>query len=404
MSKLKSVIPNPKSKKRKSKTKPLFQAHDKFFKIAFQDKENASDFLKAYFLPQFPDILLDWDALHLDDAQHVSSKLHPLFSDVIYRCKLKGDITNKVVYVSFLFEHKSKMPTSEFDMRLQLLEYIVAIKRKNKSEKHPESIVIPIVFNQSDKSWEQQPFRNCFPDAPISLLQFVPEFAYFVFNLTDLSDEQIRMLREYSALRGVLLAMKHYKNMNFLNHHFEEIVNFIEEHPEKEDLWQTVFTYILGNGELELDIVTNILKNIHSPKIRQKMNLATNKGIFGQAYRQGRDETIVIWKSKLENTQNELIEARIEAENAKTIAENAKIAAAENAKIAAENAKIAAENAKIEAENAKIQAENRRIFLTLLHGWHRQADLQFIADIACISLKETKTIGDKKTTILQKIK
>jgi hypothetical protein len=213
MSKLKSVTPNPKSKKSKPKAKPLFQAHDKFFKIAFQDKENASDFLKAYFL---------------------------------------------------------------------------------------------------------------------------------------------------------------YKNMNFLNHHFEEIVNFIEEHPEKEDLWQTIFTYILGNGELELDIVTNILKNIHSPKIRQKMDLATNKGIFGQAYRQGRDETIAIWKSKLENTQNELIEARIAAENAKTTAENAKMAA--------ENAKIAA------AENA----ENTRIFLTLLHGWYRQADLQFIADIACIALKEAK--------------
>ncbi|MEN9612724.1 MAG: hypothetical protein RLZZ628_3538 [Bacteroidota bacterium] len=120
------------------------------------------------------------------------------------------------------------------------------------------------------------------------------------------------------------------------------------------------------------------------------MNLATNKGIFGEAYRKGRDEATEIWKSKLQNTQNELIEARIEAENAKTTAENAKIAA-ENAKIAAENAKAAAaENARIEAENMRIEAENTRIFLTLLHGWHRQADLQLISDIACISLKETK--------------
>jgi hypothetical protein len=268
-------------------------------------------------------------------------------------------------------------------MRLQLLEYIVAIKRKNKSEKQPESIVIPIVFNQSEKNWEQQAFRNCFPNAPISLLQFVPEFAYFVFNLVGLPDEQIRLLREYSALRGVLLAMKHYKNVDFLNHHFEEIVQFIEEHPEKEDLWQTVFTYILGNGELGLDVVTNILKNIHSPKVRQKMNLATNKGIFGEAYRQGRAEEAIIWKTKLQNTQNELIEARIEAENAKT--------AAENAKIAAENAKMAAENARIEAAIlARIEAEMNRVFLSLLHGWNRQAPPQLIADIADIPLKEAE--------------
>jgi hypothetical protein len=369
-------------KKRKPKVPPLFQAHDKFFKIVFQDKENASDFLKTYFMPQFPDISLDLDTLHLD-AQHVSSKLHPLFSDVIYRCQLKDDTTGKVVYVSFLFEHKSKMPTSEFDMRLQLLEYIVAIKRKNKTDKQPESIVIPIVFNQHEKNWEQQPFRNCFPNAPFSLLQFVPEFVYFVFNLAGLPESQIQLLQEYNALRGVLLAMKHYKNLDFLNHHFEEIVKFIEEHPEKEDLWRTVFAYILGNGELDLDIVTNILKNIHSPKLREQMNLATNKGIFGQAYRQGRDEEaakskIVIseWKAKLHETENELMIA-------KTIAENAKIAA-ENAKIAA------AENARIETENAQIEAEKRRVFLSLLHGWHRQAERSLIADIANISLKDSQ--------------
>jgi hypothetical protein len=153
-------------------------------------------------------------------------------------------------------------------------------------------------------------------------------------------------------------------------------VQFIEEHPEKEDLWQTVFTYILGNGELGLDVVTNILKNIHSPKVRQKMNLATNKGIFGEAYRQGRAEEAIIWKTKLQNTQNELIEARIEAENAKT---------------AAENAKIAAETARIEAAIlARIEAEMNRVFLSLLHGWNRQAPPQLIADIAGIPLKETE--------------
>ncbi|MEO0041003.1 MAG: hypothetical protein RL329_451 [Bacteroidota bacterium] len=355
MVKLKSVsIPRKRVKKRKPQSPPLFQAHDKFFKIAFQDKENATDFLKTYFLAKFPDIELDLSSLHLDDAQHVSSKLHPLYSDVVYRCKLKGDKTDKIVYVSFLFEHKSQMPTTEFNMRLQLLEYIHSIQRKNKVEKQPESIVIPIVFNQSEKSWQQQPFRSCFPDAPPSLLQFVPEFAYFVFNLTDFSDAEIRMLQEYSALRGVLLAMKHYQNVDFLKKHFEEMIRFIEEHPEKEDLWQTIFAYILGNGELEQDVVNSILKNIHSPKIKQKMDLATNKGIFGQAYRQGRDEATAIWKEKLQNTENELTEA------------------------------------KVKAENAQVEAEKTRIFLSLLYGWHKKADITLIADIASIPLKETQ--------------
>jgi predicted transposase/invertase (TIGR01784 family) len=364
--------PRTQRKKRKPKAPPLFQAHDKFFKIVFQDKENARDFLQTYFMPEFPDISLDLDTLHLDDAQHVSTKLHPLFSDVIYRCQLKDDTTGKTVYVSFLFEHKSKMPTSEFDMRLQLLEYIVAIKRKNKTDKQPESIVIPIVFNQHEKNWEQQPFRNCFPNAPFSLLQFVPEFAYFVFNLASLPESQLQLLQEYNALRGVFLAMKHYKNLDFLNHHFEEIVKFIEEHPEKEDLWRTVFAYILGNGELDLDIVTNILKNIHSPKLREQMNLATNKGIFGQAYRQGRDEEaakakIVLseWKAKLHETENKLMIAE-------TIAENIKKAADEN------------------LEQVRIEAEKTRIFLSLLHGWHKQADTSLIADIANISLKDSQ--------------
>jgi hypothetical protein len=362
MVKLKSVlVPRKRMKKSKPQFQPLFQAHDKFFKIAFQDKENATDFLKTYFLSKFPDIELDLNSLHLDDAEHVSKKLHHLYSDVVYRCKLKGDLTDKVVYVSFLFEHKSKMPSSEFNMRLQLLEYIHSIQRKNKVDKQPESIVIPIVFNQSAKSWEQQPFRSCFPNAPQSLLQFIPEFAYFVFNLADLSDDQIRMLREYSALRSVLFAMKHYKNLPFLTTHFEEMINFIEEHPEKEDLWQTIFAYILGNGELEQDVINSILKNIHSSKIKQKMDLATNKGIFGQAYRQGRAEEAAVWKEKLQNTENELAEERIKAENER-----------------------------IKAEKALIEAENTRIFLSLLYGWHKKADAAFIAGIARIPSKEAE--------------
>jgi hypothetical protein len=369
MVKLKSsLIPRKRMKKSKPAFQPLFQAHDKFFKIAFQDKENATDFLKTYFLSKFPDIELDLESLHLDDTEHVSKKLHHLYSDVVYRCKLKGDATDKVVYVSFLFEHKSTMPTSEFNMRLQLLEYIHSIQRKNKVEKQPESIVIPIVFNQSAKSWEQQPFRSCFPNAPQSLLQFIPEFAYFVFNLADLSNEQIRMLREYSALRSVLLAMKHYKNLDFLKNHFEEMINFVEEHPEKEDLWQTIFAYILGNGELEQDVVNSILKNIHSPKMKQKMDLATNKGIFGQAYRQGRAEEAVVWKEKLQHTENELAEERIKTENER----------------------IKAENERIKAENALIEAENTRIFLSLLYGWHKKADAAFIAAIARIPSKEAE--------------
>jgi hypothetical protein len=155
--------------------------------------------------------------------------------------------------------------------------------------------------------------------------------------------------------------MKHYKNVDFLKNHFEEMINFIEEHPEKEDLWQTVFAYILGNGELEQNIVNSILKNIYSPKIKQKMDLATNKGIFGQAYRQGRDEATAIWKEKLQNTENELAEERIKTENER-----------------------------IKAEKALIEAENTRIFLSLLYGWHKKADATLIANIASIPLKETQ--------------
>jgi Putative transposase, YhgA-like len=372
-----TLAPTPRTgaKKKPKKPKPpppLFQAHDKFFKIAFQDKENATDFLKAYFMKQYPDIHLDLNRLHLDDSQHVSNKLHPLYSDVVYRCHLKDDSTGKVVYVSFLFEHKSTMPSSEFKMRLQLLDYINSIHHKNQTDKLPEGIVIPIVFNQSEKSWQQKPFRGCFPSAPQSLLQFIPEFVYFVFNLADLSNEEIRMLREYSALRSVLLAMKHYQNASFLSNHFEEMINFVEEHPEKEDLWQTVFAYILGNGELEYDVVNSILKNIHSPKMKQKMDLATNKGIFGQAYRQGRAEEAIVWQTKLQNTEKELAEERIKRE--KELAEE----------------RIEREKERIEREKAFMETQKLRTFLSLLHGWHKNADPSLISEIALIPLQETQ--------------
>jgi hypothetical protein len=92
------------------------------------------------------------------------------------------------------------------------------------------------------------------------------------------------------------------------------------------------------------------------------MDLATNKGIFGQAYRQGRADAAAIWKPKIQKAENELIELR---------------------------AKI--KNSKIEAINPFMEAEEKkRIFFIMLYGWYQQVDIQLVADIALISLEETQ--------------
>jgi hypothetical protein len=176
--------------------------------------------------------------------------------------------TRKPVKIALLLEHKSEMP-SQLEMRIQLLEYIVAIKRRNYDSKTDETlVVIPNVFNQFDKGWKIKPFRSLFADLSPSIAECVPEFKVFMTNLPDFTPEMLDAFEKYGELKAGMLAMQHVHNKKFLIKHFEEIFVFLEQHPDRVNMRNQMIAYLLSASNLKAQELEELLNNIFSPILK----------------------------------------------------------------------------------------------------------------------------------------
>ena len=242
--------------------KKLHQAHDKVIKITLHEKDAMIELMSKIVMPLLQGITIDLDSLKLDTTTYIRPNLQVFFSDVVYLATLTDTTTNtqKAVKVGLLIEHKSDMP-SELALRLQASDYINAIMKKNYNKETDTTItVLPIVFNQFDKAWESKPYRSLFPDLSTILTRFIPEFDYLVINLAALSDEIMDSLDKFGTLKAALLAMRYVRNKAFLKLHFEEIFLFLQQHPEKTDLRDQLISYILGQSDLTVEDLQELLK------------------------------------------------------------------------------------------------------------------------------------------------
>jgi hypothetical protein len=214
--------------------------------------------------------------------------------------------------VALLLEHKSAMP-SQLQLRLQLLEYIVAIQHRNYDETHDSTmVVIPNVFNQFDKNWQMDSFRSLFKDLSPEMTEFIPEYKILMTNLPEFPTEMMDAFEKYGELRAGMLAMKYAKNKKFLFQHFEELFVFLERHPNREALRSQMVVYLLSASALDARDLETLLKNIFSPILQKEVQMY-GTGFIAAAYKEGE------------------IKARQEEQKA-----------AEKAKLAAEKAKVAA--------------------------------------------------------------
>jgi Putative transposase, YhgA-like len=291
----------------------LHHAHDKIWKMIFMLLPAMREYLEKIILPQLPGVSFDLDHLVLDNTSYLNPKLQPFYSDLVYLTTMTdSNGVQQPVKIALLLEHKSEMP-SPLEMRIQLLEYIVAIKRRNYDSKTDTTLmVIPNVFNQFDKGWQMQPFRSLFPAASIQMARFIPEFDVLMTNLPDLSSETMDAFDHYGELRAGMLAMRHVNNKKFLLDNFEKIFVFLEQHPEKTILRNQLVVYLLSASNLRADELELLLQRILSPILKQEVKMY-GTGFIAEAYREG-----------LESARKE---QRENAEKAKLAAEKARLAA-----------------------------------------------------------------------------
>ena len=271
------------------------------------------------------------------------------FSDVVYKTTLIDETKDvpESVEIALLVEHKSDMP-SELALRLQLVDYINAIMKKNYDKKTDKTIpVITIVFNQFEKEWEKKPYRKLFPQFSDIVACFLLEFDYLVINLSSLSDEIMELLDKFGVLKAALLAMRYVRKKEFLKQHFEDIFLFLQKHPEKTDLRDQLIAYLLGQSDLSVQDLEELLNNIFSPVLKQEI-MISGTGFLAVAAREA---------------------AAIASAEAKAAAEKA-----------AEKAKLQIQREKLQTEKAKRETLQSKI-LTVMRSWYRGIQTELILDI-----------------------
>nr|MBP8292620.1 Rpn family recombination-promoting nuclease/putative transposase [Caldilineaceae bacterium] len=167
----------------------IVNPHDKFFKEALTQPEAARIFLRDY-LPAEVTAQLDLARLQLVKDSFVDETLQEQFSDLLYEVGLR-DGGN--AYVCVLFEHKSYVDPL---VALQVLRYMVRVWDYGLRQRGRLWPVIPVVVYHGAARWTVATDFQALFDLPAELKPYVPDYRYWLCDLSAYSDEEIKRTAE----------------------------------------------------------------------------------------------------------------------------------------------------------------------------------------------------------------
>ena len=160
--------------------------HDKFFKKSIAWKDTAEGFLQHY-LPQELLDKIDLTTLEIDKDSFTDDELEEYFSDTVY----KANISGVEAYLCFLFEHKSyPYPT----ITLQLLKYMTRIWTLKKEQGIKElPLIVPMLIYHGREKWNIGLYLDdIIKKIPVEAKEYVPNFKYILFDLSNYSKKEIK--------------------------------------------------------------------------------------------------------------------------------------------------------------------------------------------------------------------
>ncbi len=178
----------------------LTRPHDRFFKEMFSKKEVVSHHLQN-FLPKEVLSYLDLDTLEISKDTFIDPKLTEHYSDMLYKVNTKEGTG---VFVYILFEHKSH---PEPKIAYQLLRYLLNIwdtLPEPTINKLP--VIIPLVFYHGVEKWNISTKFSDLMDIPKPCTKYVPDFYYELNDLSQYSDDEIKVP---IINRAMYLLLKH---------------------------------------------------------------------------------------------------------------------------------------------------------------------------------------------------
>jgi hypothetical protein len=332
-------------------------------------KEAVRTFLRNHLDKEIVD-LLDFSTLEIKKDTFVDQELGEHFSDILYQLKLRNGQDAKV-YV--LIEHKSY---TDYLVAFQILRYMVRIwelelkqqeaqrkkERKERKEKEiPEkqqipvskekkerkqqekltlTPILPIVFYHGEREW-QVPlgFQSIFLELPSVLAPYVPDFRYFLYDLTKVDDSEIQgdvilRIRRKRVVRLGLLSLK-YAKRNDLPDKLEEIFALFEQltdHKAAREYLSTLVRYLSSRstkisrqqlktaldkkfseeGETIMATIAETLIEQGREEMRHKMELEMEQQI--QKARQEMEEQVQRTHQEAQRAHQEAQKARQEME------------------------------------------------------------------------------------------
>ncbi len=194
--------------------KSIQQPHDKFFRNTFARKDTARSFLQIY-LPD--DIVqeLDFSTFEISKDTFVDEEFKNTASDILYKVGLRS---GGQAYIYILFEHKSYEDRLVFLQILKYMNNIWDLQRQQNEDlklklKYPIKPVLPLLVYHGPTGWQiDTNFMAVFDpkDLPDSLKPYLPNFNYFLVDLSQYSDDQIK--GEVISQLGLLLLKYIYRN------------------------------------------------------------------------------------------------------------------------------------------------------------------------------------------------
>ncbi len=238
--------------------------HDRFFKTTFTRRETALSFLQTY-LPAELTQAFDFSAFEISKDTFIDSEFKDSYSDILYKVGLHSG-GQSCIYI--LFEHKSYQDKM---VAFQILKYMVNIwnlqRQQNKKQAYPFKPILPLVVYHGPTGWKVDlSFAALFDetDLPDALRPYIPNFNYWLFDLSQYSDEEIK--GEVILRLGALLLK--YINRGDLLEALVYILPLFHDVVKKEtglEYIETVLRYLTsGTEKVTENELTGILKEVYA--------------------------------------------------------------------------------------------------------------------------------------------
>ena len=239
-------------------TETLIDPHDKFFQGTFSRKKVARDFIKHY-LPADVVSLLDVDSLEISKDSFIDADLKRHFSDLLYKVALQ-DQSKQPFYIYLLFDHKSYMDKW---VAFQLLVYMIriwelsfkqqrAIRKKQPKGKKDRWYLPPIfplvVYHGTDRWTASTEFVDLFDNLPKALRPYMPNYQYWLCDLSSYDDEDIK---GYVILQVGLLLLKYIYAKEF-GDRLPEIAGLLHKLSDKQtalEYLETLIRYVSSGAK-----------------------------------------------------------------------------------------------------------------------------------------------------------